>query len=539
MPTVAACLIVRNEEDNLDACLEALEPWVDEICVVDTGSTDRSVEIAQGYGARIGHFEWCEDFAAARNVALDLAQSDWILSVDADELLDPESAAGLRDLLRESDAMPLGGPQAFLVWIDNLDGSRDANGKPGYHSVGLARLFRRRPEIRWQRPVHESVMNSLLALEAGTLQHSHLRLVHHGYLPDAVRAGRKHERNLGILLKGHAEDPQDLFNNYKLACTHLALGDEASALGLMAPSWELAHGLADRARAQLPFLPLLSAELIRLLASNGELGRARQVAREACADFPTVSEVLYRSAEVCRAIGALEESSDLYVRARGCEAWTDLYHGQPASRAQWPLLGLSKVSALAGDLELAQSCLDRAFELAPKDVSARALSVRLMSVAGREAEAWGELGDLLSEAPGEPDVLLLAAEMAWAKGEEETARGFWQGALGHSASRQAAKSWLAIAALIQGDFERAEELRAEILAVDLLEAGALVVLAGIRGEVLELDPHFQSEALLGEVSAWLGELSRDPKGRALEAFGKGAGALAGVLPGVESLLLST
>ena len=342
MTTISACLIVRDEEENLMACLEALDPWVDQICVLDTGSRDRSVEIAREFGARLGSYEWDGDFSAARNACLELATCDWILSVDADELLDPESAGGLRGLVDLEENL------AYLVWLDNLDGGTDANGKPSMQSVGIPRLFRRLPEIRWERPVHESVMRSLLALGVGQLEHSHLRLVHHGYLPEAISRGKKHERNLSILEEHNAREPEDLFNSYKLACTYGALVRNDEASELLEVVWSRARACSSRERAQLPFLPLVAAQLSRLLAAKGELSRAWEFAQQGLEDYPTVSEVLFEAAEIQRLAGVLERAGELYAGAKGCESWTDLYSGDPSTRAERPLFGLARVSALAG-----------------------------------------------------------------------------------------------------------------------------------------------------------------------------------------------
>lgn len=530
MPTLSACLIVRDEEENLEACLEVLEPLVDEICVLDTGSVDRSLQVAEAFGARTGRFEWCDDFAAARNACLELATSDWILSVDADELVDPESCAGLRALLEDETA------QAYLVWLDNLDGSRDTQGRPGMSSVAIPRLFRRRREIRWSRPVHESVQASLLELGLGDLEHSHLRLVHHGYLPEAVRAGRKRERNLAILERRRREAPGDLFNAYKLATTHVSLGQAEPAAAVLDEAWRSARRLSTGARAQLPFLPLAGAELVRLQQAAGRSSRAWSAAEEALEDYPTVSEVLYQAAEVQRRCGRLERAGELYAAARGSEPWTDLFAGDPATRKQLPLLGLGRVAALAGDLELASACVAQALELAPDDYEARALAVRLDAVRGETIRAWGALDRLLAEGPGQPWVQLLAAEMAWAQGEAQTAHGFWLGALESPVTESSARAWLAVEALVAGDLDAARAEGRRLPAADLPEVGALAVLAAVDGTELELDALLDPRACLGEVRAWLGELARDPEQRALRAFAAGAPDLEGVLPGIGSLL---
>lgn len=504
MLTVSACLIVRDEEEHLDACLEALEPFVDELVVVDTGSSDRTVEIARAQGALVAEVAWSEDFAAARNACLELATSDWILSVDADELFDPECAAGLRALLDDESA------EAYLVWIDNLDGGRDANGRPSFHSVGTPRLFRNRPEIRWERPVHETITPSLERLGAGPPEHSHLRLVHHGYLPEAMAARGKHARNLAILERRWREDPRDLYGGFKLAQTRLATGDEDGARDVLRSTWNAGRRLADGPRARLPFLPLVVSELVRLERRAGALTVAAEVASEGLADYSTVGELLYEAAEVERACGRLTEAGALYAEARTSGPWTDLYAGRPETRGSLALTGVAKVAVLAGDLELAAGCVAQAIELNPNDLEARTYEARLCAVRGDEAEAWAGLGRLLEEAPGDPHVGLLAAEMAWARGEWDTARGFWQGALDSPRSAPAARAWLVIEALARGDLAGAAALGAPLRGSDLPEAGALLALGAATGAGVALDPRMEAAALTGELQAWLGELERHP-----------------------------
>jgi glycosyltransferase involved in cell wall biosynthesis len=96
---LSAALIVRDEAEHLDACLASLGGLVDEIVVVDTGSRDDSLEVAQRHGAVIGHEAWESDFLTPRNRALDLASGDWILYIDADERVRPADHATVRDLL--------------------------------------------------------------------------------------------------------------------------------------------------------------------------------------------------------------------------------------------------------------------------------------------------------------------------------------------------------------------------------------------------------------------------------------------------------
>ncbi len=82
---ISLCMIVKNEEENLGRCLKSVQDLVDEIIVVDTGSTDKTVEIAKEYGAKVHYFKWCNDFSAARNESLKYASKNWILIMDGDD----------------------------------------------------------------------------------------------------------------------------------------------------------------------------------------------------------------------------------------------------------------------------------------------------------------------------------------------------------------------------------------------------------------------------------------------------------------------
>src|SRR5207249_480278 len=97
-PELSLCMIVRDEEPRLPSCLESIAPYVDEIVVVDTGSTDRTREVARDWGARVYEMPWPDSFAAARNQSLELARGSWILRMDADDEITPAHGAHLKTL---------------------------------------------------------------------------------------------------------------------------------------------------------------------------------------------------------------------------------------------------------------------------------------------------------------------------------------------------------------------------------------------------------------------------------------------------------
>jgi glycosyl transferase family 2 len=176
-PLLSAVLIVRDEEELLPGCLESLHEIADEIIVHDTGSLDRTRDVARAAGASVTEGAWPGDFGAARTQALVPASGRWVLMVDADERVITDPAL-LRARLLDAD-----GADGFSVRIDNLSGSAG----PGYASWG-ARVLRR-PGLAWVGSVHERPLLDGLEPQLRTMPPHELSLDHLGYCdPDRVRA---------------------------------------------------------------------------------------------------------------------------------------------------------------------------------------------------------------------------------------------------------------------------------------------------------------------------------------------------------------
>lgn len=187
---VALVVIARDEAPRIGRLLASVAPWVDEMVVLDTGSRDDTPGVAAAHGARVGRFDWCDDFAAARNAALDLAGADWHLVLDADEWL---IAGGplLQQLRRSAPAFA-----GSIALVDHFD-----DGRPRTAHLRLTRLLP--GTVRYAGRVHEQPQHRLpvraLALQAG----------HDGYLPERLAA--KRGRNRGLLAQALAAAPDDAY----------------------------------------------------------------------------------------------------------------------------------------------------------------------------------------------------------------------------------------------------------------------------------------------------------------------------------------
>ncbi len=196
MNTLALVVIARNEARCIARCLRSFAGHVDRMLVLDTGSTDNTVALARAAGAEVQHFDWCDDFAAARNAALRAAGADWHLVVDADEWLD--SGAEALAAWRSTPPHRLG-----LVDIRNtFDGPQGA----GVATAAVARLLP--GHVRYQGRIHEQPDTALPAAPSG------LRLLHDGYA--SVQKQAKADRNERLLRLALAEQPQDPYLLYQL-----------------------------------------------------------------------------------------------------------------------------------------------------------------------------------------------------------------------------------------------------------------------------------------------------------------------------------
>lgn len=217
---VSLTMIVKNEEHNLPHCLSSAKGLFDEIIVVDTGSTDRTIEIAEEFGARTFDFPWVQDFAAARNAALARATGDYAFWLDADDVIDPPQRERLRAVL---DNLRPGDDAAYVVRCACDDGP---NG--GRTVVDHVRLFPLREEVRWDYAVHEQILPSLR--RAGiSVRWTDVEVRHTGYADASVRAG-KLKRDEAILRQELVSRPGDPFVLFNLGFIAVERQDWQSAL---------------------------------------------------------------------------------------------------------------------------------------------------------------------------------------------------------------------------------------------------------------------------------------------------------------------
>ena len=258
---LSGALIVRDESRVLGECLASIRDVVDEIVVVDTGSVDDTADIARDYGARVIHHAWRNDFAEARNVALDAAAGEWILYVDADERLSRADRPAVERLLSGAREV------AFRLLLQP-----DAASTPYLEY----RLWRQDPRIRFRGQIHEKVTPAIGAVaqaDGRPISDCGFLLTHVGYEGSQVH---KHRRNLPLLRAELPREPDNLFNRHHLARVLRGLGEDEEAGQILADAVDVA-----RRRPYDQLGVLVFTDLVRLRRERGEnvdalLGEARE-----------------------------------------------------------------------------------------------------------------------------------------------------------------------------------------------------------------------------------------------------------------------
>lgn len=386
--SISLCMIVKNEEARLGQCLDSARRYVDEIIIVDTGSTDKTCEIARSFTDKVYTFQWVDDFSAARNFALSKAAGTWILSLDADEVLDVDGV-DIKSFL-ESRA-----EYAFSVEIYN----KQSEGGPGRYSVHEAiRLFRNHPDIRFSGAVHEDISPSLMKV-GGKTGKAPFRIIHYGY---ENPNGSKRLYLLGILKKQYENDPIRFDRAFYY-------GNQLFITGQKEKAWEIfsrAERLYDprlhepklwrELKVRKAYLALQKGQTQQAVAEMDELFRNGIPEHEVWYYLLLGAEVYQEAGFLAKAIELLENLLRILNNNPDWQRWVrqeeiDFQLGTLYYRHQLPskakacfqkalqggmkgetvhlLLGMSAL--LEGDLVLARKALNEVMRLNPSNDTAR------------------------------------------------------------------------------------------------------------------------------------------------------------------------
>ncbi|MGG1877321.1 glycosyltransferase [Paenibacillus cisolokensis] len=283
--SISLCMIVKNEEPSLERCLQSVEGIVDEIIIVDTGSIDATKEIAKRYTNKVYDFEWIDDFSAARNFALEFATSDYILQLDADEVLCDSQNELVQQLNKDF----------YYIRIKNDLGSGL------YLSHQFIRLFRNSPDIRYKGALHEQVPFDFDHSRYGFL--SSVEIFHEGYKMHLVKSKQKTQRNSKILLKEIEEKPT-AFNFYNLGMQYIMEEKHSEALNALKKSFSLG--------SQYAFSPKVVLDIIKCLQALGQYQEAIKVGKDAVLLYEENPDFWYQMGLVYMEWGLLKDAQKCF-----------------------------------------------------------------------------------------------------------------------------------------------------------------------------------------------------------------------------------
>lgn len=360
MALLSLAMMVKNEEAFLADALDSANGWVDELVVVDTGSTDATVRIAQDFGAKVFEFPWCDDFSAARNETIRRCTSDYVFILDADERIRGADPEAFRTRLVAGEHHPF---EAWLINVVNVT----KTGQPASSGFG-PRVFPRDARLGYVGRVHnrfKSLDPAHPSVNASYIEG--VEIIHLGYDPDVYKTRNKSERSLPLIEASLADDPNDNAMRFYLGreLARLERYDEAATVledtvrrMMVAPDQEnLLQGawfyLVDASRlAKRPFPNTLKlgTEALSHFPQNADLWNA-------------TGAVLLEHQQAAKSIECFEQSKRCLSRA-----WDDLDRTQGLALRPWELderLGLAY--AESGRLPEALDAFSAALDARPDE----------------------------------------------------------------------------------------------------------------------------------------------------------------------------
>jgi glycosyltransferase involved in cell wall biosynthesis len=351
-PRISLCMIARNEERFLEGCLARVQSVVDEIILVDTGSTDGTIEIAKRFGAKVLHSPWKEDFATPRNLALEAASGDWILILDADELVEEESVPLLRKMALNNRACGY-----HIHFINDYEKGRT-------HGLTMVRMFRKLEGIHYQYRIHEQVIPSLMKaaepLHLG-LHPCEVKVIHFGYSAELIRDRSKMERNERIFKEEIEKNPNDSYILYKYGDSLRQGGyssEQVISVFERAMKRMLAH--PPQSWVQMPYAAETAALLGLEYAKREQFEDADRVLRVALKRFIPTPNLFYLGASLATHFERWDEGLEMYQRLLDFRGKVLVVPIQEGIDSWVAYAGMAACWMGKGDLERAEELLERA-----------------------------------------------------------------------------------------------------------------------------------------------------------------------------------
>ncbi|OME00080.1 hypothetical protein BSK54_18285 [Paenibacillus odorifer] len=405
-PLISLCMIVKNEADNLSQCLKSVRGVADEIIVVDTGSTDSTLQIALSFGAKVVHHPWNGDFAAARNAGLQQAHGQWILILDGDEELDAKSKG---ELLLCAEHLEY---EAFFLRIHNHKGLTAASQTITVNPI--IRLFRNRPQYRFSGIIHEQIAETIVKATPKAAMHLSTIIIHHyGYADGVVAKKDKIKRNVELLKEQLKLNPNDPFHHFNMAVEYMRLSEYQPALEHIKRS-------LNEAPPDTSYVHLLHKYQIRCLAELKDFNAALEACDSGITLHPDYPDLAHIKGVLLFQMGALAEAKTALLQALVIGEAPSGYHTESGFGSYLTFYLLGQLCEEIGDETEACACYTKAAQLHPEPTPIITRLIRALKCAERENEISGWLHAHLPEYTAVKSGLLL--DLMRIEGCEEAAK---------------------------------------------------------------------------------------------------------------------
>lgn len=364
---ISLFMIVKNEERVLADCLQSAKPFFNQIVVLDTGSSDRTIEIAREFGAEVHKFKWCDDFAAARNESMKHAKGRWLFWMDADDTLPWATGEGIVRAVLNAPSRLAG----FFMRV------RFVTDDPTFGTVvDHVKLFRNKPGLKWEHRIHEQILPSLRE-RVGDVGRLDVEVLHSGYDTSEEGQARKRERDAKLLALELKEKPDHPFVLFNIGMTHHYNREYDKAEEFLSRSIERCRAGETILRKAYALLAVSQS----LLGKKDEALMTTLSGLEACPGDP---ELLYRKGQLLAEADRPAEAAEAYRAVIGQDISGHFSSIELGILGPGVHVNLALVLARLGNYREAADHLRQAIRMRPVDVG---IALELFAM----ARAFGDM----------------------------------------------------------------------------------------------------------------------------------------------------
>lgn len=330
---ISLCMIVKNEEKVIERCLSSVASLVDEIIVVDTGSTDQTKELVSKYTSNIYDFAWIDDFSAARNYASSKATGEWILVLDADEYIDEENFKAFVEEIKADQNQY----NSYTAKILNFTGNNGESLIQNYHD----RIYKNHSHIKYYRKIHEQFQHELG--EPLRIKNSSLLIFHSGYLTSTVNEKDKTSRNRELIDQEIETGQNQAFDYFNIGNEYFSMSEYGRAFDSYLEAYKL------KTDFRLTWVSTTVIQMIICLINTERYSDAMLVIKEAEQLYTKSPEIKYLKAELFLQRGQLEDAEQEFLHLVNN---SDLFDGiiiRPDLKDQKPHLRLGDIYLIKED----------------------------------------------------------------------------------------------------------------------------------------------------------------------------------------------